>query len=121
MFGARHVRRRALQVLLDHDPVPLAFGLYWKRANTQGALAASKSGKRALEELSGPLVLPVVDEVKPHLADLFKGIYLKRTITVWLMWICAYIVTYGLTAWAPSLFTRCATASSAAEFVSSTV
>ena len=51
-----------------------------------------------------PRDLPLVDEVKPRIADLFKGIYLKRTITVWFMWIGAYFVTYGLTAWAPSLF-----------------
>lgn len=51
-----------------------------------------------------PRDLPVVSEAKPRLADLFKGIYLKRTISVWFIWIGAYFVTYGLTAWAPSLF-----------------
>jgi putative MFS transporter len=60
-----------------------------------------KEGK-ALPPL--PRDLPAVSEVKPRIGDLFKGIYLKRTITVWLMWICAYVVTYGLTAWAPTLF-----------------
>ena len=38
------------------------------------------------------------------LADLFKGIYLRRTISVWFIWIGAYFVSYGLTAWVPSLF-----------------
>ena len=51
-----------------------------------------------------PADLPVVTEVKPRIADLFKGIYLKRTIAVWFIWIGTYIVTYGLTAWVPSLF-----------------
>ncbi len=51
-----------------------------------------------------PRDLPTVNEAKPRLADLFKGIYLKRTISVWFIWIGAYFVTYGLTAWAPSLF-----------------
>jgi putative MFS transporter len=60
-----------------------------------------KEGK-ALPPL--PRNLPLVNEVKPRLGDLFAGIYLKRTITVWFMWIGAYFVTYGLTAWAPSLF-----------------
>jgi len=60
-----------------------------------------KEGK-ALPPL--PRDLPIVNEVKPRIGDLFKGIYLKRTITVWFMWICAYVVTYGLTAWAPTLF-----------------
>ncbi|HEX3970108.1 MAG TPA: MFS transporter [Stellaceae bacterium] len=60
-----------------------------------------KEGK-ALPPL--PRDLPPVNEVKPRIGDLFKGIYLKRTITVWFIWIGAYFVTYGLTAWAPSLF-----------------
>jgi putative MFS transporter len=51
-----------------------------------------------------PRDLPLVSEVKPRIADLFKGIYLKRTIAVWFIWIGTYFVTYGLTAWAPSLF-----------------
>jgi len=51
-----------------------------------------------------PADLPVVVEVRPRLADLFKGIYLKRTISVWFIWIGAYFVSYGLNAWAPSLY-----------------
>jgi putative MFS transporter len=51
-----------------------------------------------------PLSLPAVAEVKPRIADLFRGIYRRRTITVWFMWIGAYFVSYALNAWAPSLF-----------------
>jgi MFS transporter, putative metabolite:H+ symporter len=51
-----------------------------------------------------PQNLPIPTEAKPRIVDLFKGIYLKRTLTLWGMWICTYIITYGLTAWAPSLF-----------------
>ena len=51
-----------------------------------------------------PADLPQVIEVKPRIADLFKGIYLRRTITVWFIWIGAYFVSYGLGQWAPSLF-----------------
>jgi MFS transporter, putative metabolite:H+ symporter len=51
-----------------------------------------------------PKDLPLVDETTPRLAELFQGIYLRRTISVWLIWIGAYFVTYGLTAWAPTLF-----------------
>jgi MFS transporter, putative metabolite:H+ symporter len=51
-----------------------------------------------------PVDLPMVAEVQPRIADLFKGIYLQRTISVWLMWIGAYFVSYGITAWMPSLF-----------------
>lgn len=51
-----------------------------------------------------PVDLPEVAEVRPRIADLFKGIYLRRTISVWLMWIGAYFVSYGITAWMPTLF-----------------
>jgi putative MFS transporter len=51
-----------------------------------------------------PVDLPEVVEVRPRIADLFKGIYLRRTISVWLIWIGAYFVSYGITAWMPSLF-----------------
>jgi len=51
-----------------------------------------------------PADLPAVTEARPRFADLFKGIYLRRTLSVWLMWIGAYFVSYGITAWMPSLF-----------------
>jgi len=51
-----------------------------------------------------PIDLPDVVEAKPGIRELFRGIYLRRTITVWLMWIGAYFVSYGITAWMPSLF-----------------
>jgi len=51
-----------------------------------------------------PADLPNVVEAKPRIIELFRGIYLRRTLTVWLMWIGAYFVSYGITAWMPSLF-----------------
>jgi putative MFS transporter len=51
-----------------------------------------------------PQNLPPGNEARPHFAELFKGIYLKRTLSVWGIWIFTYIITYGLTAWAPSLY-----------------
>jgi MFS transporter, putative metabolite:H+ symporter len=51
-----------------------------------------------------PADLPAVVEARPRIADLFKGMYLRRTIAVWLLWIGAYFVSYGITAWMPSLF-----------------
>jgi putative MFS transporter len=37
-------------------------------------------------------------------SDLFKGIYLNRTLVVWVIWFCTYLVTYGIVAWLPSLY-----------------
>ena len=51
-----------------------------------------------------PADLPAVIKARPRVRDLFKGIYLRRTISVWLLWIGAYFVSYGITAWMPSLF-----------------
>jgi len=51
-----------------------------------------------------PADLPEVIEVRPRIASLFKGIYRRRTISVWLIWIGAYFVSYGISAWLPSLF-----------------
>ena len=51
-----------------------------------------------------PTNLPEVQEARPRIVELFRGIYLRRTIAVWLIWIGAYFVSYGITAWVPSLF-----------------
>jgi len=35
--------------------------------------------------------------------DLFRGIYLKRTLYVWVMWFCASMIAWGVLLWLPSL------------------
>jgi len=80
---------------------------------SQGRLTEADQALKRIEEIAVrekgalpplPQNLPVVHEGKPRVAELFKGIYLRRTLAVWGIWICTYIITYGLTAWAPSLF-----------------
>jgi putative MFS transporter len=51
-----------------------------------------------------PKDLPEVPEARPRIVELFRGIYLRRTISVWFIWIGAYFVSYGITAWVPSMF-----------------
>jgi putative MFS transporter len=56
--------------------------------------------------------IPAIDPatIKPPVAwdwrwwDLFKGIYLHRTLVVWVIWFCTYLVTYGIVAWLPSIY-----------------
>jgi len=63
--------------------------------------AAARDGKVVP---SLPKDLPEVAEARPRIVELFRGIYLRRTISVWFIWIGAYFVSYGITAWVPSLF-----------------
>jgi putative MFS transporter len=93
-----------LRTLLPESPRWLASQGRFDEANRAlrgiEAIAASE-GKQSLPL---PESLPVIADVKPRIADLFKGIYLRRTISVWFIWIGAYFVSYGLNAWAPSLY-----------------
>jgi len=71
------------------------------RALTRIEDIATRDGK-AVPPL--PKNLPEVPQARPRIVELFRGIYLRRTISVWFIWIGAYFVSYGITAWVPSLF-----------------
>ena len=62
----------------------------------------SRNGARPLPPI--PDHLPQVKPSRTRFSDLFKGIYRRRTFTVWVMWVCTYLVIYGLTTWLPSLW-----------------
>ena len=36
--------------------------------------------------------------------ELFEGRYLRRTLTVWVMWFCCFSTSYGLFSWLPTLY-----------------
>lgn len=36
--------------------------------------------------------------------ELFQGIYRARTLTIWTMWFCSYLVANGMIAWLPTLY-----------------
>jgi MFS transporter, putative metabolite:H+ symporter len=38
--------------------------------------------------------------------ELFKGIYLKRTLMIWGLWVCAYMINNGLVTWLPTLYNQ---------------
>jgi putative MFS transporter len=62
----------------------------------------SDGGQRTLAEPTGEQA-----DARPataRISDLFRGIYLKRTLVVWTIWFCTYIVIYGLVTWMPSVF-----------------
>lgn len=57
-----------------------------------------------------PLPEPVIRPLDPKATaksdwrELFQGIYLKRTLTIWSLWFCAYMVNNGLITWLPTLY-----------------
>jgi len=64
----------------------------------------------ALVSKNGAVPLPPIPTgVPPAVAavgrfrDLFAGIYLKRTLSLWVLWFCTYGITYAMTGWLPSI------------------
>jgi putative MFS transporter len=56
--------------------------------------------------LPEPVVRPLVSKgaERSHWRELFGGIYLKRTIMIWGLWLCAYMINNGLVTWLPTLY-----------------
>jgi putative MFS transporter len=61
----------------------------------------SDGGKRALPPL--PLSVAPIKPARGRVGDLLRGLYRRRTLTVWAMWFCTYIVVYGLNTSMPSI------------------
>jgi MFS transporter, putative metabolite:H+ symporter len=59
----------------------------------------SRNGARPLPPI--PTGMPRVPRADTHVGNLFRGIYLKRTLTVWTLWFCTYVITYGMLTWLP--------------------
>lgn len=54
-----------------------------------------------------PIELGPQSELKStRFGELFGDMYFRRTIMLWLCWSCAYFVTYGNSAWIPTLYVR---------------
>ncbi len=57
-----------------------------------------------------PLPEPVIRPVDPKSVarsdwkELFRGIYLKRTLMIWGLWLTAYMINNGMVTWLPTLY-----------------
>jgi MFS transporter, putative metabolite:H+ symporter len=62
----------------------------------------SAHGARPLPPV--PLDMPPPKPASARFADLFQGIYRRRSFSVWVLWVASYLVVYGLSTWMPSLW-----------------
>jgi putative MFS transporter len=50
---------------------------------------------------------PIVMATQPSRSDwreLFRGIYRRRTLMIWAMWFCSYVVANGMITWLPTIY-----------------
>jgi len=61
---------------------------------------------------TGEPLPPIPADVAPAVAmrgrfrDLVDAIYLRRTLSLWVLWFCTYGITYAMTGWLPSIMRK---------------
>jgi putative MFS transporter len=45
-----------------------------------------------------------LDKARSDIRELFKGIYLRRTLLLTALWVCSYMIANGLITWLPTLY-----------------
>jgi putative MFS transporter len=94
-----------LRVLMPESPRWLASKGRLEKADK----IVSMLEREAVKE-NKPLPEPVVRPVDPKATarsdwrELFRGIYLKRTLMIWALWITVYVINNGLVTWLPTLY-----------------
>jgi MFS transporter, putative metabolite:H+ symporter len=83
---------------------------------SKGRIAEANAVVKLLEDsatrrgvvLREPVLRPVDSRAttRSDWRDLFKGIYLKRTLMIWGLWVCVYMINNGLVTWLPTLYTQ---------------
>jgi putative MFS transporter len=84
----------------------------WLASRGRAAEAADAIAfiEKQVERATGkplPAITPVSQPVATKRAswsDLFGGIYLRRTLVIWVCWFAAYFANYGLATWLPTVY-----------------
>jgi putative MFS transporter len=80
---------------------------------SRGRIADADAAVRRIEDAvsaSGVALPPPEPHVtvppreKADVAELFRGVYRRRTLCVWGLWFCCFSTTYGLSSWLPTLY-----------------
>jgi len=93
-----------LRFFMKESPRWLAAkGRYEEADRIVSSLERSATG--AGHKLADPQ--PVETATQPSRSDwreLFRGIYRRRTLTIWAMWFCSYLVANGMITWLPTIY-----------------
>ena len=81
---------------------------------SKGRIAEADAVVKKLEDdaikhglsLPEPVVRPIDPKAtaRSDWRELFKGIYRKRTFTIWGLWVCVYLINNGMITWLPTLY-----------------
>jgi putative MFS transporter len=99
----------ALLVLVMQRQLPESPRWLATRGREREAEAAIAEIERETEKATRKPLPPVqasvaTNERRATWSDLFGPIYLRRTLVVWTIWFGAYLITYGLTVWLPTIY-----------------
>jgi putative MFS transporter len=65
----------------------------------QGAIAGG-------HKLEAPQPVAVKADAVTDWKELFRGIYARRTLMIWGLWFCSYMVANGMITWLPTLYSK---------------
>ena len=94
-----------LRRLLPESPRWLASRGAMKKPTACCAGSKTRSRTRRQAAAADPRQCPAGAARSPPGRKIYsRGLYLKRTLSLWSLWFCTYLVGYGLTGWLPSIY-----------------
>jgi putative MFS transporter len=93
-----------LQFFMKESPRWLAAKGRYEEAD-QIVSALERSAIASGHTLAEPMPRSSKTKMMPtNWRELFQGIYRRRTLTIWTMWFCSYLVANGMITWMPTLY-----------------